>query len=329
MSPRERGAPYADPVNAHRQTARIGPSPLRWYSASVGSVNRPGTRNANRADTSASPSGPSMRKVQCGKNGKRLSSKRTPDCLSASWSASPIASCIAASSVAPALQPFLGHHRGELQAYLRLLLPFMGVIAVYFFMRGHNLPGGGFVARRAAQHVEIVDQLHHAARPAVKGLGDADKLQEAVKEGGEGQEGKAEQVEHVDDVGEGRVGDLEERLAHGVPLDDEGVQGERGDEDVGAALQFGREHLRDKLLVVLAGEQRAHHRPACCLALLRRLVIAGAQDAGAPPAMSEAIAARIAGAELRVIEAADIGVLEQPQAFAEAVGGFIAARCGG
>jgi multicomponent K+:H+ antiporter subunit A len=30
--------------------------------------------------------------------------------------------------------------------YLRALLPFMGVIAVYFFMRGHNLPGGGFVA---------------------------------------------------------------------------------------------------------------------------------------------------------------------------------------
>jgi multicomponent K+:H+ antiporter subunit A len=30
--------------------------------------------------------------------------------------------------------------------YLRFLLPFTGVIAVYFFMRGHNLPGGGFVA---------------------------------------------------------------------------------------------------------------------------------------------------------------------------------------
>ena len=30
--------------------------------------------------------------------------------------------------------------------YMRLLLPFIGVIAVYFFMRGHNLPGGGFVA---------------------------------------------------------------------------------------------------------------------------------------------------------------------------------------
>jgi multicomponent K+:H+ antiporter subunit A len=30
--------------------------------------------------------------------------------------------------------------------YLRLLLPFMGLVAAYFFMRGHNLPGGGFVA---------------------------------------------------------------------------------------------------------------------------------------------------------------------------------------
>ncbi|THF61878.1 monovalent cation/H+ antiporter subunit A [Pseudothauera nasutitermitis] len=30
--------------------------------------------------------------------------------------------------------------------YLRALLPFMGLAAVYFFMRGHNLPGGGFVA---------------------------------------------------------------------------------------------------------------------------------------------------------------------------------------
>ncbi|HLW04346.1 MAG TPA: monovalent cation/H+ antiporter subunit A, partial [Azoarcus sp.] len=30
--------------------------------------------------------------------------------------------------------------------YLRALLPFMIVIAAYFFMRGHNLPGGGFVA---------------------------------------------------------------------------------------------------------------------------------------------------------------------------------------
>ncbi|MFJ7567335.1 monovalent cation/H+ antiporter subunit A [Herminiimonas sp. NPDC097707] len=30
--------------------------------------------------------------------------------------------------------------------YLRFLLPFMGMVVAYFFMRGHNLPGGGFVA---------------------------------------------------------------------------------------------------------------------------------------------------------------------------------------
>ena len=30
--------------------------------------------------------------------------------------------------------------------YMRLLLPFMTITAVYFFLRGHNLPGGGFVA---------------------------------------------------------------------------------------------------------------------------------------------------------------------------------------
>ena len=30
--------------------------------------------------------------------------------------------------------------------YMRFLLPFMGMVVAYFFMRGHNLPGGGFVA---------------------------------------------------------------------------------------------------------------------------------------------------------------------------------------
>jgi multicomponent K+:H+ antiporter subunit A len=37
-------------------------------------------------------------------------------------------------------------HRTLPRVYLRLLLPFMGIIAAYFFLRGHNLPGGGFVA---------------------------------------------------------------------------------------------------------------------------------------------------------------------------------------
>ncbi len=59
------------------------------------------------------------------------------------------------------------------------------------------------------------------------------------------------------------------------------------------------------------------------------LVIAGTHDAGAPPAMSEAIASRIPGAELRPIDSAHIGVIEQPQAFLEAVRTFIDGRCGG
>lgn len=46
------------------------------------------------------------------------------------------------------------------------------------------------------------------------------------------------------------------------------------------------------------------------------LVIAGALDAGTPPAMSELIAAGIPGAELVVLpEASHLSVLEQPQAF--------------
>jgi len=30
--------------------------------------------------------------------------------------------------------------------YLRLLLPIISMVAMYFFLRGHNLPGGGFIA---------------------------------------------------------------------------------------------------------------------------------------------------------------------------------------
>ncbi|MBN9424941.1 MAG: monovalent cation/H+ antiporter subunit A, partial [Burkholderiales bacterium] len=30
--------------------------------------------------------------------------------------------------------------------FLRLLLPIMVMVSIFFFMRGHNLPGGGFVA---------------------------------------------------------------------------------------------------------------------------------------------------------------------------------------
>lgn len=50
-----------------------------------------------------------------------------------------------ASRQTPAQQAEVGYLQVP-AVYLRLLLPFMGLVAVYFFMRGHNLPGGGFVA---------------------------------------------------------------------------------------------------------------------------------------------------------------------------------------
>jgi 3-oxoadipate enol-lactonase len=55
------------------------------------------------------------------------------------------------------------------------------------------------------------------------------------------------------------------------------------------------------------------------------LVVAGAEDIGAPVAMSEAMAARIPAAEIVVIErASHLSVVEQPEAFAQAVGRFLA-----
>lgn len=54
------------------------------------------------------------------------------------------------------------------------------------------------------------------------------------------------------------------------------------------------------------------------------LVIAGTQDAGAPPAMSEAIAGRIPGARLELLETAHLSVAEQPQAFERLLRGFVA-----
>ena len=54
------------------------------------------------------------------------------------------------------------------------------------------------------------------------------------------------------------------------------------------------------------------------------LVIAGARDAGAPPAMGQAIAERIPGAVLHVIEeASHLSVLETPDEFREVTGRFL------
>ena len=57
------------------------------------------------------------------------------------------------------------------------------------------------------------------------------------------------------------------------------------------------------------------------------LVIAGARDAGAPPAMGEAIAERIPGSVLHVIEdASHLSVLETPEEFREITGKFLRAQ---
>jgi len=54
------------------------------------------------------------------------------------------------------------------------------------------------------------------------------------------------------------------------------------------------------------------------------LVIAGAQDVGAPVSMSQAMAERIPGAELAVVaDAAHLSVIEQPAVFASLVERFL------
>ncbi|MGE5616819.1 MAG: 3-oxoadipate enol-lactonase [Bacillota bacterium] len=57
----------------------------------------------------------------------------------------------------------------------------------------------------------------------------------------------------------------------------------------------------------------------------RTLVIAGEHDIGTPPAMSQAIADRIPGAQLAVIGAAHLSAVEKPAEFARLVQGFLSA----
>jgi 3-oxoadipate enol-lactonase len=54
------------------------------------------------------------------------------------------------------------------------------------------------------------------------------------------------------------------------------------------------------------------------------LVLAGELDQGTPVAMARTLADAIAGARLEVLaEASHLGAIEQPQAFARAVTGFV------
>ncbi|MDD2546864.1 MAG: 3-oxoadipate enol-lactonase [Burkholderiaceae bacterium] len=54
------------------------------------------------------------------------------------------------------------------------------------------------------------------------------------------------------------------------------------------------------------------------------LVIGGTRDEATPPALSEAIANQIPGAQLRSLDAAHLSAVEQPAAFAQRLGDFLA-----
>lgn len=58
------------------------------------------------------------------------------------------------------------------------------------------------------------------------------------------------------------------------------------------------------------------------------LVIAGALDEGTPPAMAQAIADAVPGAELRILPASShISAIEEPEAFAQGLRDFVLTRC--
>jgi 3-oxoadipate enol-lactonase len=113
--------------------------------------------------------------------------------------------------------------------------------------------------------------------------------------------------------------------------------------DAVAQRYFSESFRRDHPAIVAGVMQRFLETPqagylGCCDAIAaldysaelprigaRTLVIAGAADAGTPPAMSEAIAAKIPRARLEVIPgAAHLSVAEKPREFAALVQGFLA-----
>jgi 3-oxoadipate enol-lactonase len=106
---------------------------------------------------------------------------------------------------------------------------------------------------------------------------------------------------------------------------------------ISAAGRARQPALADAVRAQLLGADAAGYAASCeaiqgadWLGLLRNvvcptLVISAAQDPGSTPAMGQQIADAVAGARHVVIEgAAHLSVLEQPQAFADAVDGLLA-----
>lgn len=62
-------------------------------------------------------------------------------------------------------------HPHIMQSLLRLMMPIMLLVAVYIFLRGHNLPGGGFIAGLIAAVALIVQYLANGIEWTTKRLG--------------------------------------------------------------------------------------------------------------------------------------------------------------
>jgi 3-oxoadipate enol-lactonase len=131
----------------------------------------------------------------------------------------------------------------------------------------------------------------------------------------------AQRIATVDEQGMAAVADMVvERYLHA---------------DFRAAVPATAEAIRQRLLRDDAAGYAASCHAVASVDWLGRLdevrcptlVIAGARDAGAPPAMGQAIAERIPGAVLRVIEdASHLSVLETPTEFSAIVGEFLQRR---
>ena len=104
---------------------------------------------------------------------------------------------------------------------------------------------------------------------------------------------------------------LAARLAASAGLDLQGV-GYKDPAQATADLVTGRIQLFFTSATHGLGLLNAGHARITC----PTLVIAGSRDEATPPAMSQAIAQGIAGAQLRSLDAAHLSAVEQPEAFA-------------
>jgi multicomponent K+:H+ antiporter subunit A len=67
------------------------------------------------------------------------------------------------SMMPPATAPTGGPHPLMLQIVSRAVLPFAVMISIYFYLRGHNLPGGGFIAGLVLAIALLLQNVAHSS----------------------------------------------------------------------------------------------------------------------------------------------------------------------